>query len=94
MHPRVCCAASGWDNCFHPSQGLNHCLPVQHELLQRLAPLLEEPMHPRDCCAASGWDGRPAADPAKPLPLSRRASAASHEDLRHLINQVLSPLHF
>ena len=25
---------------------------------------------------------------SKPLPLSRRASAASHEDLHHLINQV------
>ena len=60
---------------------------VQHELLQRLAPALEEAMHPFDCCAGAGGR-RPASGFSKPLPISRRASAASHEDLHCLINQV------
>ena len=59
---------------------------LQHELLQRLAPVLDEPMHPFDCCASSAR--RPASGFSKPLPISRRASAASHEDLHCLINQV------
>ena len=67
---------------------LNRLCVVQHELLQRLAPLLEEPMHPFDCCASVPGDKRPSSGFSKPLPISRRASAASHEDLHHLINQV------
>ncbi len=61
---------------------------LQHELLQRLAPVLDEAMHPFDCCASAAADRRPASGFSKPLPISRRASAASHEDLHCLINQV------
>ena len=70
------------------STGAERYVSLQHELLQRLAPVLEEAMHPFDCCASSAGDRRPASGFSKPLPISRRASAASHEDLHCLINQV------
>lgn len=75
----VCMGAWVQEDCL--------ALYVQHALLRRLAPLLEEPMHPRDCCSRPDWDKGDSVF-SKPLPLSRRASAASHEDLHHLINQV------
>lgn len=70
------------------STGVEWQSVLQHELLQRLAPELEEAMHPFDCCASSAGDRHPASGFSKPLPISRRASAASHEDLHCLINQV------
>ena len=89
-----CRASAACHEGLHPSHPCNadSLLCVwQHELLQRLAPLLEEAMHPFDCCASSGRDRRSSPESSKPLPLSRRASAASHEDLHHLINQVCLP---
>jgi hypothetical protein len=61
---------------------------LQHELLQRLAPVLEEAMHLFDCCAAPSSDRRLPSGAGRTLPLSRRASAASHEDLHRLVDQV------
>lgn len=61
---------------------------LQHELLQRLGPVLEEAMHPFDCFAASSSDRRSPSGAGRTLPLSRRASAASHEDLHRLVDQV------
>ena len=45
-------------------------------------------MHPFDCFAASSSDRRSPSGAGRTLPLSRRASAASHEDLHRLVDQV------
>ncbi|CAL8460619.1 g148 [Coccomyxa elongata] len=75
----------------------------QHELLLRLGPLLDTPVHPRDCCGvlptqngvakATHLNGHGAAAEAafpsiRSLPVSRRASAASHDDLNNLLDQM------
>lgn len=69
---------------------------VKHELLLRLGPLLDAPVHPRDCCAvmpvangaAHSDNNHDAQSSIRPLPVSRRASAASQDDLNKLLDQV------
>ncbi len=73
-----------------------YCL--QHELLLRLGPVLDAPVHPRDCCGVlptlkdalqNGHDASEASSSGmRPLPVSRRASSASHDNLKSFIDQV------
>ncbi|KAK9909090.1 hypothetical protein WJX75_007012 [Coccomyxa subellipsoidea] len=74
-------------------------LKQQHQLLLRLGPVLDMPVHPRDCCAIlpaskeipyqNGHDSACDACPSfRPLPVSRRASAASHDNLNKLLDQM------
>jgi hypothetical protein len=78
---------------------------MQHQLYQRLRRELDQTVHPRDCCsklaslgllngsAAAEKNHSTAEDASaspRPLPLSRRASTASHDDLSLCLDGLVS----